>query len=81
MEKHQQEKVNAIIENRARLSLIDIINVIKKRVSIFGIYNLHDEIETTNARLTADLKVSNAKLEFLYRQLDKRTRSTRKKTN
>ena len=81
MERHQEEKVNAIIEKRARLSLGEIIDMVKKRVSIFGIYNLHDEIETTNARLTADLKVANAKLEFLYRQLDKRSRSQRKKTS
>ena len=81
MEKHQEDKINAIIETRSRLTLGEIIDSVKKRVSIFGIYNLHDEIETTNARLSADLKVANAKLEFLYRQLDKRTRSTRKKTN
>ena len=67
IEKHQADKINGIVEDRANLSLIEIITMVKKRVSIFGIFNLHDEIETTNARLTADLKVSNAKLEFLYR--------------
>jgi len=62
------------------LSLGEIIDMVKTRVSIFGIYNLHDDIETTNAKISADLKVANAKLEFLYRQLDKRSR-TRKKTS
>lgn len=67
MERHLHEKVNGIIESRATLSLGEIIDMVKKRVSIFGIYNLHDELETTNARISADLNVANAKLEFLYR--------------
>lgn len=49
MEAHQQEKLNSIIESRATLSASEIIDMVKKRVSIFGIYNLYDEIETTNA--------------------------------
>ena len=58
-------------EKRKRLSLREIIDLVKRRVSIFGIYNLHDEIEASTAKLAADQKVANAKLEFLYRQVDK----------
>lgn len=79
MAKHQEAKVNAIISKRASTSLTEIIGMIKSRVSIFGMYNIHDEMETTNAKFAAELNVSNAKLELLFRQLN--TRRTRKKTS
>jgi hypothetical protein len=53
--------------------------MIKHRVSIFGIFNLHDDLELKHTKLGAEIKTANAKLEFLYRQLDKRRSSTIKK--
>jgi hypothetical protein len=53
--------------------------LIKERVSIFGIYKLHDEVHIQNSKLSAEIKVANSKLEYLYRQLDKKRSSTKKR--
>jgi len=68
-----------IVQKRSQLDLGDIVAMVKHRVSIFGIYNLHDDLEMKHTKLGAEIKTANAKLEFLYRQLDKRRSSTVKK--
>lgn len=69
------------LQQRASMSIFDIIDLVKSRVSIFGIYKLHDDVEFQNARLSAEIKIANAKLEYLYRQLDKKRNSSKKKTS
>jgi hypothetical protein len=68
-----------IVNSRSQMSMSDIVALIKSRVSIFGIYNLHDDLEMKHTKLGSDIKTANAKLEFLYRQLDKRRSSSIKK--
>jgi hypothetical protein len=68
-----------IVEKRSKLDFADIVSMVKHRVSIFGIFNLHDDLEMQHTKLGAEIKTANAKLEFLYRQLDKRRSSTIKK--
>ena len=65
------------MKKRTELSVVDILDLVKKRVSIFGVYQLHDKIEIDNANIHSEIKISNAKLEFLYRTLDRKT--TKKK--
>jgi hypothetical protein len=48
-------------------------------VSFFGVYNLYDEIEMNDTQLRAEIKIQNAKLEFLYQALAQRRRNTKKK--
>ena len=68
-----------IVNARASMTMSDIVSLVKDRVSIFGIYNLHDDLEIKHTKLGSDIKTANAKLEFLYRQLDKRRSSSIKK--
>ena len=67
------------------MSVVDILDLVKKRVSIFGVYQLYDDLEMKDANLRSEIKISNAKLEFLYRTLDRRShkskRNQREKTN
>lgn len=79
MDKLQNQELMNIVEGRARMNMSDIVAQIKQRVSIFGIYNLHDDLELKHTKLGAEIKTANAKLEFLYRQLDKRRSSSIKK--
>jgi hypothetical protein len=53
---------------------MEILDLIKNRVSIFSIYKLHDDMEFNEARLRSELKITNAKLEFLFRSLEKKTK-------
>ena len=57
----------------------EIMELIKSRVSIFSIFKLHDDLELNDANLKSELKITNAKIEFLYRTLDKK--SKKKKAN
>ena len=68
-----------IVNARASMTMSDIVSLVKERVSVFGIYNLHDDLEIKHTKLGSDIKTANAKLEFLYRQLDKRRSSSIKK--
>jgi hypothetical protein len=65
------------MKKRSELSVLDILDLVKRRVSIFGVYTLYDELEMKDANLRSEIKISNAKLEFLYRTLDRK--STKKK--
>jgi hypothetical protein len=67
-----------ILNKRANMDIFEIIDLIKDRVSIFGIYKLHDEVHIENSKLGAEIKLANSKLEYLYRQLDKKRSSTKK---
>lgn len=49
------------------MDTFDILDLIKERVSIFGIYKLHDEVHIKNSKLSAEIKLANSKLEYLYR--------------
>ena len=71
-EKLKQTNLDKILEERARFSLTEIVALIKQRVSIYGVYNLHDEVALNNSQLQAQIDLSNTKLEFLYRLLDKK---------
>ena len=67
-----------ILNKRANMDIFEIIDLIKDRGSIFGIYKLHDEVHIENSKLGAEIKLANSKLEYLYRQLDKKRSSTKK---
>jgi len=67
MDKMQNQELMNIVESRSNMTLTDIVGLIKSRVSIFGIYNLHDDLELKHTKLGAEIKTANAKLEFLYR--------------
>lgn len=67
-----------ILNKRANMDIFEIIDLVKDRVSIFGIYKLHDEVHIENSKLGAEIKLANSKLEYLYRQLDKKRSSTKK---
>lgn len=71
-EKAKNAELDAIINERTQFSLVDIVNLIKKRVSIMGIFNLYDDMEMNDASIRAEVKIANAKLEFLYRTLEKK---------
>lgn len=78
-EKARNAEIEAIIDKRCHMSFSDILNQIRDRVSFFGVYNLYDEIETNDTQLRAEIKIQNAKLEFLYQALAQRRRNTKKK--
>lgn len=83
-EKAKQQEIETIMQRRTQLSVIDILDLVKKRVSIFGVYQLYDDLEMKDANLRSEIKISNAKLEFLYRTLDRKShkkRTHREKTN
>ena len=70
-----------ILNQRANMDIFEIIDLVKDRVSIFGIYKLHDEVHIQNSKLGAEIKLANSKLEYLYRQLDKKRNSSKKKSD
>ena len=76
--KARNADIDAIIEKRAQLSVSDVIALVKERVSIFGVYKLHDELQMQDLKLQSEVRIQNAKLEFLYQSLAKRI-SKRKK--
>lgn len=71
-EKVKQSNMDKILEERTKFSLNEIIEMVKERVSVFGVYNLYDEVHINNSMLQAQIDLSNTKLEFLYRLLDKK---------
>jgi hypothetical protein len=72
VEKAKQALTDEILAKRARFSPIEILDLIKTRVSVFSIFKLHDDLELNDTKLKSELKITNAKLEFLYRTLDKK---------
>ena len=52
-----------ILNKRANMDIFEIIDLVKDRVSIFGIYKLHDEVHIENSKLGAEIKLANSKLE------------------
>jgi hypothetical protein len=54
---------------------------IKDRLSFYGLFALHDEVELNTAKMKAEMHIQNEKLEFLFRTLAERSerRSTRKR--
>ena len=78
-EKARSAEIDAIIERRCHMTFSDILTQIRDRVSFFGVYNLYDEIEMNDTQLRAEIKIQNAKLEFLYQALAQRRRNTKKK--
>jgi len=77
-EKAKQAEIDEIMKKRTELSIVDILDLVKRRVSIFGVYQLHDQMEMNDANLRSEIKISNAKLEFLYRSLDKKSSKSKK---
>ena len=71
-EKVKQSNKDKILEERSKFSLNEIVALVKQRVSIFGVFNLYDEVYVNNSQLQAQIDLSNTKLEFLYRLLDKK---------
>jgi hypothetical protein len=76
-DKIRQSNLDKILEDRSKFSLNDIVKLVKERVSVFGVYNLHDEVQMNNSQLQAQIELSNTKLEFLYRLLDKKRKGKR----
>ena len=71
-EKVKQSNKDKILEERSKFSLNEIVALVKQRVSIFGVFNLYDEVYVNNSQLQSQIDLSNTKLEFLYRLLDKK---------
>ena len=68
----EQARINereAVIEKRCEWSYADIVSQIKDRVSYYGIFNIHDEIEMNAAYIRGEIKIQNGKVEFLYQAL------------
>lgn len=57
----------------------EIIVKIKEKVSIFGIFNLYDEVELIQAELNEDVKLQHHKIEFLERIIETQ-KSQRRRT-
>ena len=58
----------------------EIIVKIKEKVSIFGIFNLYDEVELIQAELNEDVKLQHHKIEFLERIIETQ-KSQRRRTS
>ena len=71
-DKVKQTNMDKILEERTKFTLNEIVQMVKERVSVFGVYNLYDEVDINNQMLQAQIDLSNTKLEFLYRLLDKK---------
>jgi hypothetical protein len=78
-----EQKINAvltdIIEKRSKMTFGEIIDKIKEKVSIFGIFNLYDEVELIQAELNEDVKLQHHKIEFLERIIETQ-KSQRRRT-
>ena len=78
-----EQKINAvltdIIEKRSKMMFGEIIVKIKEKVSIFGIFNLYDEVELIQAELNEDVKLQHHKIEFLERIIETQ-KSQRRRT-
>lgn len=48
IEKVRQSNLDKILEERSKFSLNEIVKLVKQRVSVFGVYNLHDEVNINN---------------------------------
>jgi len=79
-----EQKINAvltdIIEKRSKMTFGEIIVKIKEKVSIFGIFNLYDEVELIQAELNEDVKLQHHKIEFLERIIETQ-KSQRRRTS
>jgi hypothetical protein len=79
-----EQKINAvltdIIEKRSKMTFGEIIDKIKEKVSIFGIFNLYDEVELIQAELNEDVKLQHHKIEFLERIIETQ-KSQRRRTS
>jgi hypothetical protein len=74
VERSKKALTDDILTKRSNFTPLDILSLIKSRVSIFSIFKLHDDIEFNDAKMKSELKITNAKLEFLYRTLDKKSK-------
>jgi hypothetical protein len=74
VEKAKQALTDEILSKRSSFTPMEILSLIKSRVSIFSIFKLHDDLELNNAKITSELQLTNSKLEFLYRTLDKKSK-------
>lgn len=50
-EKVKQSNMDKILEERTKFSLNEIVEMVKERVSVFGVYNLYDEVHINNSML------------------------------
>lgn len=66
--------MNDVICKRASISMGEITELIKQRLSFFNIFMLYDEIEMNRVQLNADMHLQNKKLEFLFSTLQDRDR-------
>ena len=74
VEKAKQALTEEILTKRASFSPTEILELVKSRVSLFSIFKLYDDLELNDAKLKSELQITNAKLEFLYRTLDKKSK-------
>jgi len=80
-QKQMNKRINRVINERTYLSLGNIAQRMKDRLSFFGLFMLHDEVELNTAKMKSEMYIQNEKLEFLFKTLAERSerRSTRKK--
>lgn len=82
MQRLMDSKINDIVLQRSELRLADIVQLIKKRLSLYSLFMLQDNFELNTIKMKAEMYIQNEKLEFLFKTLAERSerRSTRKRT-
>lgn len=75
------KKIDRVVYERSTFSLGRIAELMKDRMSLYGLYALHDEVELNAVKMRAEMHIQNEKLEFLFKTLAERSerRSTRKR--
>ena len=72
-QKQMNQRINQVIEERTQMSMDVISAEISSRLSFYGLFALHDEVELSTAKMKAEMHIQNEKLEFLFRTLAERS--------
>merc|ERR1711924_497924 len=73
MGKQMNKRIDRVIHERFNYSLGKIAGLMKDRLSLYGLYALHDEVELNSVKMRSEMHTQNEKLEFLFKTLAERS--------
>ena len=51
------KRIDRVIEERAKFDLNKIAELMKDRLSLYGLYALHDEVELSSVKIRSEMKI------------------------
>lgn len=71
--------IKSVVSDRANLSMTNIYELIKSRLSFVKLFNLYDDVEMNQVKVFAEVTIQNEKLNYMYKKMNE-LRSPRKET-